>query len=543
MYGYRVCFQTNITITNPLTSSLDLNELAENHFPRLNYRVIRVANVTSYVVEIQNCLHKMMYAVVRYIIFVYSLNFLNRDEFEQELMGDELILTNSSVHVQYQGGCNSRPTQPLTRGDEYHCSTQFVQFVFPKELPVEAYGMNIYQHARYIQLSKQIICPRVVLNSSKYIIHHRDSMSNGGENEISTFPVLTLLSTQTILKDGDFQDLGNGSVAICVSDYMNATSQASILCNNQHGVTSTFLGIFSFVCTSVSLLFLALTFLTYCLFVSMRTIGGMCNMGLVFTLFSAQIVLEFGMEQNQDVVGCQVIGIFIHFLWLAAVFWMNACTFLLFLKLSFPLKSRNFGHNVTKIFCLSALYANGTSALIVSLNTIVNIATRGDIGYGGNICYLNTYFSQIYFFKIPIGIIVIVNIGLFIFTVCRIRRNVSVSSTRESKINLFSCVKLSVITGLVWLSSYLYEIFHITAFAYIFTLLVGAQGVLFFVAVVVNRNVLSLWTSFFVRMKNGVFKGHKHSDRTTSSKNITRLSNISHSDSYELTIRRSKSRV
>ena len=537
MFGYRVCFQINVTITDPLTTTHDLYGLTVEHFPYLNYKVLQLANGTQYVIDMHNCPHKPMYVVMRYIVFIYSLHMLNRDDFEQQLMGNKLILLDSKEYIRYQSGCDSKPELALKEGDEQHCTNQFETFVFERMAPITQYGLNIFLFAQYIQLSKQLTCPRVVLNSSQYIINYHKTSITGQRNAFA-FPNLTLLQTNSVLRDGDFQEIGNGLVVVCVSDYIDATDQFP--CMDQHRLTSTlFLGVFSFICTSVSLFFLALTFITYCMFSSIRTMGGVCNMGLVATLFTAQIVLEIGMEQNEDIIGCQVIGIFIHFLWLASVFWMNACTFLLFLKLSFPLKCRNLGHNLMKLFTVTAIYANGASAVIVGINIIVNFASRGHIGYGGDICNMNNSFSKLYFFKVPIGTIIIINICLFVFTICRLRRHSSISSTRDSKINLFSCVKLSVITGLVWLSSYMYEIFHITAFAYLFTLLVGSQGVLFFIAIVVNRNVLSLWRNCFVRATSKC-NGHKNVNLTARLENITEHSNISHSDSYELTAGRYK---
>ncbi|XP_041347265.1 uncharacterized protein LOC121367221 [Gigantopelta aegis] len=488
MYGYRVCFQINISITNQLTSTRDLHMLFFNHYPGINRRVIQLTNITSYVLQMQNCPDKTMYVVVRYMMSFFSMSYLKRDQFERELMGDTIIKTNSSVYIRYQEGCNTESVSALKKGDEHHCSMQFHTFVLNERYPTGDYDVKIQKGAKYLQLNKQLGCPRVILNASHYSINYHNSTSNTNTNKVFTFPVLVLLKTRAILKDEDFQELDNRTVIVCLDDYMNATLQMTVPCINERLVTqTTILGVLSFVCTSVSLLFLAITFLTYCLFPSMRTIGGVCNMALVATMFAAQSFYEFGVEQNEDVIGCQIIGMLIHFLWLAAVFWMNACTFLLFLKLSFPLKCRNFGHNLIQIFSFSALYVNGSSAVIVCLNIILNIAFLGVTGYGGNICYLNTMFSTIYLFKVPMGILIIINICLFTFTICRIRHHDSVTSTRESKINLFSCIKLSVITGLVWLSSYLYEIFHITAFAYIFTILVGSQGIFFFFAIVMNR--------------------------------------------------------
>ena len=527
MFGYRVCFQMNITMAVPLRSTSELKILIMMNYPTVNHREVQLTNISSSVVDLQNCPYNKMYAVVRYTVSFFSEQYVNRDQFERRLMGDRILRTNSSVYVRFQGNCNRGPSLALQTGDVEHCTTMIQGYFLNYMFPTRFYSLGIQKDAKYLQSNKQLSCPRVVLDSALFTIKY-------GNNKTFDFPVLVLLKTQTTLEDEDFQKLENGSAVICLDDYMKASFQVDVPCNSVLGVAqATILGVLSFACTSVSLLFLAITFLTYCLFSSMRTIGGVCNMGLVVTMFAAQALYEFGVEQNEDVIVCQIIGILIHFLWLAAVFWMNASTFVLFLKLSFPLRCRHFSDNPMKLFAFAALYANGTSALIVGLNVIVSIASRGETGYGGNICYLNTMFSKLYFFKIPLGILISINICLFIFTICRLRRHRSISSTRDSKINLFSCVKLSVITGLVWLSSYLYEIFHITAFAYLFTLLVGSQGVLFFIAIVVNRNVLSLWRNCLFRKQRNNLKEEKAAYNNSSSKIQTSMSRLSHSETNE----------
>ena len=534
MFGYRVCFQMNITMAVPLSSTRELNSLIMKNYPAVNYREVQLTYISSSVVDLQNCPHNKMYAVVRYTLSFFSTRYVNRDQFERSLMGDEILRTNSSVYIRFQGYCNKGPSLALQTGDEDHCTTMIQGYVLNDLFPTSDYGVSIQKGAKYIQSNKQLNCPRVLLDTALFTIKYPDNTRNTGDSKTLKFPVLVLLKTQTTLEDEDYQKLENGSAVICLDDYMKASFQVDVPCSSVRDVTqATILGVLSFACTSVSLLFLAITFLTYCLFSSMRTIGGVCNMGLVVTMFAAQSLYEFGVEQNEDVIVCQIIGILIHFLWLAAVFWMNASTFVLFLKLSFPLRCRHFSDNPTKLFAFAALYANGTSALIVGLNVIVSIASRGETGYGGNICYLNTMFSKLYFFKIPLGILISINICLFVFTICRLRRHSSISSTRDSKINLFSCVKLSVITGLVWLSSYLYELFHITAFAYLFTILVGSQGVLFFIAIVVNRNVLSLWRNCLFRKQRNNLKDEKAAYNNSSSKIQTSMSRLSQSETNE----------
>ncbi|ESO83699.1 hypothetical protein LOTGIDRAFT_176198 [Lottia gigantea] len=182
-------------------------------------------------------------------------------------------------------------------------------------------------------------------------------------------------------------------------------------------------------------------------------------------------------------------GISNHYFWLSATFWMNCCTIVLFMKLSFPLHSRAF---TTKYILLrSSLYSTITPLVIVVITIVVNMSNNGTIGYGNRaMCYINDANYRRYAFALPLGLLIITNVGLFSYTFIKIRVD-QVESTinKENKINILACLKLSVITGAAWIFVFIYEATGAIVFAYHFTFLVGAQGVVIFLTFVVNKRV------------------------------------------------------
>ncbi|ESO96888.1 hypothetical protein LOTGIDRAFT_159637 [Lottia gigantea] len=345
-------------------------------------------------------------------------------------------------------------------------------------------GMDkVLKDMRFIPLSKLLTCTLILVNSS--LVTHEPR-------------ILTLLHNNVTLSSGEFE-IQDDQFVVCTEDFLFGTSifecsPTDVHQNTTNGtrdgnISATPLGILSVVCTCISLLFLIITFVFYCTVKYMRNVVGVNVMGLIINLFIAQLVYEFGLELFDYPVLCKAMGISIHYFWLSSTFWMNCCTIVLFMKLSFPLHSRAF---TTKYILLrSSLYCTFTPLVIVVITIVVNMSNNGTIGYANRaICYMSYANDRRYAFALPLGLLILTNIGLFSYTFIKIRVD-QVESTinKENKINILACLKLSVITGAAWIFVFIYEATGVIAFAYLFTLLVGAQGVVIFLTFVVNKRV------------------------------------------------------
>ncbi|KAL5009300.1 hypothetical protein ScPMuIL_014881 [Solemya velum] len=94
--------------------------------------------------------------------------------------------------------------------------------------------------------------------------------------------------------------LENGSIAICSDDYL-----APIETETKKDIAENWV---SLGCTSVSVLCLLITLITYCIFDELRSLPGKINMALVISMISAQLFFQFGLNGSSDEVTCAVLG-------------------------------------------------------------------------------------------------------------------------------------------------------------------------------------------------------------------------------------------
>ncbi|XP_059152387.1 uncharacterized protein LOC131938400 [Physella acuta] len=288
-------------------------------------------------------------------------------------------------------------------------------------------------------------------------------------------------------------------VRICVSDYMDlTTADLNITSTNQtlkilH--ISTTGGLISVICTGISLTCLLLTFITYLLLPTLRSASGKNIMVLIVTLFLAQTFYQFTLEHSEDQTTCLVFGVLIHYTWMAALFSMNVCTIERFYMLCFPLTSRAF-FLTKRPFILGTAYTLLAPLAVCVVNMVANYVTSGQLGYGGDyVCFITSKVSRIASFAVPVAIIVLVNISLMTFTACKLRRGSSTQrqSSVQLKLGLVAMVRLSIITGLMWLLAFLYDVSSNMYVDYVITALIGLHGVFLFYSLVVNKRVAQLF--------------------------------------------------
>ncbi|GFO22202.1 hypothetical protein PoB_004870700 [Plakobranchus ocellatus] len=138
----------------------------------------------------------------------------------------------------------------------------------------------------------------------------------------------------------------------------------------------------------VSLVALSIVMLTYILFPRLRNLPGINTMNLTFALLVAEAMFSEGIDSQIPWL-CTAIAVCLHYLFLAAHFWMNVMSFDVYrtfvsdVSSSLPL---NRMRDKRKYVPLYSLYAWGTPFLIVALCLFVDksdIFPGLNIGYGG----------------------------------------------------------------------------------------------------------------------------------------------------------------
>ena len=353
----------------------------------------------------------------------------------------------------------------------------------------------------YIKYSQTSACPFVSVSTANF------TMVENGEKLLYK-PTGNLLSA-ALVSFIDSPDTGSGSVRVCVSDYTELAKNSSCQDQQVDLDTWTVSGLISLICTVISLVCLALTFGVYSILAPLRVGGGRNIMVLTVLLFIAQALYEFGLEQFEHRDVCRALGLAIHYFWLATVFSMNACTVERFLKLCFPLKSRSFFLSERRPFMFATGYSLLCPLVIVSSNVATNITTGGGVGYGSHMmCYINSRMSRIIAFAVPMATVLLTNVVLLSVTMWTLRRRSeaigssgessrngsqgTAQTTKNSKVGLVGCARLSVVTGISWLLIFVYEALPSTALSYVITALIGLQGLVFFCSLVLNKRVLRM---------------------------------------------------
>ncbi|XP_041357659.1 uncharacterized protein LOC121374619 [Gigantopelta aegis] len=509
IFSYRMLLLVRVYPPHPLNAE-DVEQMAVGISQSLRKHIpedARRLNTTLEILDLRNCEGSDLRILWKLQMFLYLPNMVKRDEFEKELLNITRHARDSVLHLYNRSDIIASPILNYeVLKPALLCKAPFTntRFIFKETIPPTL--SDTVEQSITLDVNDLLTCPHIHLQEQEV---HPPSLDLG-----TSYPTLTLyiIISDTIVESNNYVILNDRSVRMCVRSYIG------LLIGRPSGdSTLTVVSIVSDICTYLSLSFLTLSFVLYCLFPQLRTSSGVSNMGLIVTLFVAQALFQFGMERTQIVYLCTAIGIFIHFFWLATVWWMNAVVIYLFYTLCFPLRSICLARAVREVFLVSLLYAYGCSALVVLSTITANLVTFGDTGYGSTVCYMKRDRFRMFAFCLPIGVLVFFNILIFTITVWKLRSRKSISSSKEHKISMFACVKLSTTTGLSWVFAYLFLSTRLQAFSTVFSILVSSQGVLFFVAFFANRRVWSLVQQKCKRMKHHQPKSDSSSPHNTKS--------------------------
>ncbi|XP_071108351.1 uncharacterized protein [Haliotis cracherodii] len=251
--------------------------------------------------------------------------------------------------------------------------------------------------------------------------------------------------------------------------------------------------ILTLVFSILSLICLALTFITYCTFPSLLTLPTKNTMCLVGFLFLAQLLLLFKDVAIRDETACKIIGVLIHYLWLTVILWMNVCSYHMFHV--FVVDAGKPMGTQSRLLKYS-LYANGLSLIIVLITIFSNlgVSSGSHIGYGVTTCYLNTSLLVGVAFVAPLGVVLLLNIIFFsvsVWTMAKINKMSASIGAEKSQVHIY--IKLSTLTGIFWILAILGDVLQQQVLIFISIVLNASQGIFIFISYVANKRVLQLW--------------------------------------------------
>ncbi|XP_060067168.1 uncharacterized protein LOC132547430 [Ylistrum balloti] len=364
-----------------------------------------------------------------------------------------------------------------------------------------------------------LTCPFLRLNQSEYKI-------------INTDQVFILSSGSIYSKNESY--IGDGFVLVCVQEPANETGGPDTV-----GVTLLFTStesILSVVCQCLSILALCLGLIIYACFPKLQNIPGKNLICLMASLLAAQMLFISAPIAIDIVHLCTLLAIVMHYTYLAAFFWMNIMAVDIFLTFSRSFaKSRtdNLNH-----FVSYSLYCWLTPAVIVCVAMIFDftpIETDSKPKYGVVVCWISNSYALLYFFLVPLLVLVSVNMVLFLFTARAIYvsdKSTSSILKKQQTCKLLIYLKLSTVMGFTWAFACVATFTNLPPFWYLFIIFNALQGVLIFLSFVCSKKVIRLlklaWPVCCLRFCPAKYNTSTQSSSDTSSRsNKTLMSVIS----------------
>lgn len=260
------------------------------------------------------------------------------------------------------------------------------------------------------------------------------------------------------------------------------------------------------VCMCISIVFLFVSVLTYCIFPSLRTLPGLNNMCLCISLLTAQLSLlvtsMFGLRGYFSRVYCTIHAIIFHYSWLASFVWMGVCCahmYRVFTSTGSHISDARSDRKRHRRHCLIGF---GVPALIVAMTAAITLATtNGDSsGYNSENCFMDTKTSILVIvlgLLVPFATTTLCNVVLFILTVKEIvtvSRMAQSVGTRKSH-GVIAYVKLSTLTGAFCVLAAIAVQFKSPLAALFASPFAALQGFFIFLSFLVNAHVKSLYQS------------------------------------------------
>ena len=487
LYGFEVCLRNRRLATDDKASwTEDMLRKGLGHILSSSHYLshLRFTGSTAY----------SFHGLDDYSDFVYELfimRFLSPTPYDRDRVQKEMIAKLADFLLIFQDLLKGRqPTlSPTCSPQGFHnllnranISVETVNLGllhFATELePYPGEGRPIVNEGTHIlPVAQPLTCPYVVLDQDQFAY----------EQESGQLAVFFKGSTDYV-DSPLFYITGDHTALVCISQYLglfsdeieNSTTQEIIL----YWVSMSAL--------VLSLIFLVLSFVVYCLLPSLRNAAGINNVILIIALFGAQLLLLVSSQAASVDWLCQVVGVALHYCWLAVAFAQNACTFHMFYTLSFPFLSHATIGDIAGFARRYTAYVLLTSLTLVVVTLAWQWGTEGQSGYGGPNCYITKALVRIVMFAVPLGCTVLANVAMFVFTIMRMGRGQAMEGTRRQRNSLLLYTKLSVFTGLTWLLGFLHTALGSVVLMYVFAVLQGCQGLFIFLAFMANRRVLAM---------------------------------------------------
>ncbi|XP_038612021.1 cadherin EGF LAG seven-pass G-type receptor 1 [Tachyglossus aculeatus] len=262
----------------------------------------------------------------------------------------------------------------------------------------------------------------------------------------------------------------NQSHIACQCNHMTSFAVLMDISKREHGEVLP-LKIVTYTTISASLLALLTTFLLLALIRTLRSNLHSIHKNLVAALFFSELVFVVGINQTENPFGCTVTAILLHYFYMATFAWMFVEGLHIYRMLT-EVRNINFGP-------MRFYYVIGWGIPAVITGLAVGLDPQG---YGNpDFCWLSVHDTLIWSFAGPIGIVVMINTGIFVLSAkaaCRKRQRTfergGIGSVLRTAFLLLLLVSATWLLGLMAVNG------DGLAFHYLFAAFTCVQGLFVF---------------------------------------------------------------
>ena len=336
----------------------------------------------------------------------------------------------------------------------------------------------------YALLDKMLICPKLCMKHFYFKVNSKHRQ-------------LCFANSSICFWETDFI-LEKSKLCVCMDDYISKLQKSKkrdifqVNCKklsiSQIKLWITFIG------TIISNISLTVTIIVYLCVHQLRTLPGKNNLVLSVVILAAQICYHYGIGFTDSPILCKIIGGLVHYLWMTMFFWTNVCTFHMIRVFSFNNKSVTLPQERTATFVKYCLYSFVSPIIFVASNILVslNLSDYQDFGYGGCICYISSSAMVLYTLFVPAFGILLANIVMFLLVIGKISKlHGSSQMLQQNRNYLLIYLKMSSITGVAWLTSFINEFVENDILGYISSVMASFIGLYIFIAFICNRRTFA----------------------------------------------------
>lgn len=173
----------------------------------------------------------------------------------------------------------------------------------------------------------------------------------------------------------------------------------------------------TFVVLILSLLCLLAHITIYILLPKFQNLPGRNLFSLSCSLFTAYLLFLVGAQVAGSQGMCMLVGLSLHYFWLASFCWMNVMSLDVFITFKGHVHRRP--DSGGKTYLKYSIYAWGVPFIVVIsalITQFTDILPAFKPNYAGRMCWINNRDALVLYFILPIGVIVLENVALFIST-------------------------------------------------------------------------------------------------------------------------------